>query len=777
MKCIAASLAALSLGTIAHAQDLDAEIREREGLQNGGFGGLELMPTMPENIQILSNNSAEYNAETGRLRYDGNIQVNADNGMQLFADRAIVDTKKQLLLLNGNVKIYQGTLLHRGENAVYDYGKKQLDTKGLRTSMDPILLEAGSFKSEEENGKMVYIGRHAAVTTHDVQDPNYWIRADKVKVYPDDRVEFNDMKLYFGDTPVFWLPYFSQPLDAELGYHFLPGARSSWGTFLLNRYGIMLGTDSDILTGADGEPWLLSQWIFDLRSKRGIGTGVDFFDTRLDENPNLGWLKLYYTNDLAPDTNISGIPRDNVNEDRYRVEFKYRIESDSVADHQLIYDANLTWLSDRYYLQDFEPSNYNTNPEPDNVLGIQLRNDRYQLGAMARLRLNDFYQSDTRLPEIYFDQVRLPVFGTPLLHEGKTSLGFYREDLADTFRSELRETAADPMSTPQQVADAESMLARRDYTRFNTWQEVSLPLILRDGVTVTPRAGGGFTQYWNAGENDESLSRTHLYAGVDGAMKFTKRYSNVHSKKWGINELLHVVQPYTNLSVLSTNELGDEFPHIDRLTPTVRPRPFGAGRLHGIDDMNNWSILRLGVRNHLVTRRDGGNHLWLSMDSYVDYFINDPEYNREFSNFYNDIHWHPLPWMRLSLETQFPFSGEGYTEVSTSLSLMPTSDLELELRHRYLNSHPSLLDSNRIDLNAYYRLNDDWGLGFYQEWELDDGTLEEQIYSVHRNFDSWVASLGFMNRNNRTREEYGVILGFGLRAFPGVNLPVSFSSE
>ena len=76
------------------------------------------------------------------------------------------------------------------------------------------------------------------------EDPNFWLRAKKTTIYPGDKIVFNDLRLYAGDTPVFWLPYLSQPLDSELGYHFLPGARSSWGPFLLNTYGIMLGGET-----------------------------------------------------------------------------------------------------------------------------------------------------------------------------------------------------------------------------------------------------------------------------------------------------------------------------------------------------------------------------------------------------------------------------------------------------------------------------------------------------------------------------------------------------
>jgi len=132
--------------------------------------------------------------------------------------------------------------------------------------------------------------------------------------------------------------------------------------------------------------------------------------------------------------------------------------------------------------------------------------------------------------------------------------------------------------------------------------------------------------------------------------------------------------------------------------------------------------------------------------------------------------------MTLGLETQFPISGEGFTEISTVANFMPTKNLELRLRHRYLDSHPTLDDSNRVDLRSYYRLNDDWGFGFYQQWELEDGTLERQQYTINRNFDSWVASLGLLHRDNREQEEFGILFSFTLREFPSLNLPLSLNT-
>ena len=88
-----------------------------------------------------------------------------------------------------------------------------------------------------------------------------------------------------------------------------------------------------------------------------------------------------------------------------------------------------------------------------------------------------------------------------------------------------------------------------------------------------------------------------------------------------------------------------------------------------------------------------------------------------------------------------------------------------------------LEDSNRIDLRAYLRLNDRWGIGTTQAWELDDNTLEFQQFTLHRDLNSWVASLGLSRRDNRGSEELGMILSLTLKDFPSASLPLKLEGE
>lgn len=773
-----------------------------------GSSGTEV-PEMPKNLKIenFGGGPISGSREEG-VRYAGpGVKITGDNGLEIFADSLFWNLRATNVTLEGNVSVYQGNTLQRGDRAVYDYERRHLDTSGLRASLDPILLESGKFSVQEINGRQVYVGRDAGISTHDVENPNYWLRAKETRIYPGEKVVFDDLRIYAGDTPVFWFPYLSQPLDSELGYHFMPGARSNWGPFLLNTYGIMLGGERDEATGENKDAWLLSRWHFDIRTTRGIGTGVDFVDTRVDDAEELSGLSLYYLNDLDPSESRSGVPRGFVNEDRYAVELHHRlkIQPPDQADWRI--DSNLTLLSDTHYLEDFDTDRYRTDPAPDNTIGIYRRDDGSLLSLYTRMRINDFYRTDTRLPEVAFDQARAPLFGLPLLHEGTTSLGIIGEKAGDPATSAILEplsgmTLGDPKATRllneldgYERRLAESMLAlplgdpKREairtqlldssYTRFNTYQELSLPMTFGGFLSFAPQAGVGYSTYGAVDGPEGNLDRAHFHVGTEASVRFSKDYGSLINAPWGLDGLLHVVQPYTAWSLVSTNDFEPGDPAVDRLTPTTRPRPLDPVRFTAVDEMNSWNVVRMGTRNRWITKRDGQSFEWLFLDTYLDAFIEDPEGDRTLSNLYNDARWQPLPWLGVNVGTQFPIAdgGSGFSEFNTRLHFMPTDAFEFSLGYRWLDGHPVLLDSNRIELQTYGRLTENWGVGTRHVLELDDSTLESQQYTLHRDLGNWVAGMGVSIRDNRLENEYGLVFSLTLKDFPSVSLPFDIDAQ
>ena len=811
------------LATSIWAQDLPEELPP-EPITDSSFtfdDEASSLPTLPDSIRVTNDGTLEFDLNAGTYLFTGDVLVKGDNGLvlkaqrvlvnaksetatltgnvsvlqdakrnpdgtlqqgvHLFSDKVLLNAKKKTVTLIGDVSIYQGPSLHRGDRAVYNYGTRAMETKGLSSRLGPILLESDRFRRVERNGREAYVGEQAGITTHDVKNPNFWLRSDRTTIFPNDKVIFKNLRLYAGDTPVFWLPYLSQPLDADLGYHFLPGAKSNLGFFLLNTYGVMLGGEVDEETGERKDAWLLSQWRFDLFSRRGVGTGVDLFDSRLRGNENFGWLKTYYINDQDPSLERSSEDRGFVNEDRWKYELKHRIDLQQSADSRTYVEFDITALSDRFFLEDFEPSTFRINPNPDNEVGIYHRNSDILAGIYARLRLNDFHQTDTRLPEIFIDQIKSPIGNSSILHEGQTSFGIFRQQIADFEANELELEASNLAAGDPRLTEIEDLLQDEGFARFHTYHEFSTQLTQGGNFSIVPRAGFGHTRYWDvSGDGDTTFSRTHLSAGLDISTKFSKVYPDYVNKAWGINGLLHIIQPYANFTQLSTNELDDSFAGIETLTASSRPRPLEVGRFTAVDDLNDWSILRLGAYNRLLTKRNDSTHEWLSINTYIDVFFNDPELDRSISNLYNDIIWQPLPWMKLNLETQFPVANTdaGFTEVAGTATFLPSESLELTLGYRQLSDHPILQDTSRIDVRAYKRLNEEWGFGFFQRWELDDGTLEVQQITVNHDFDSWTAALGFLVRDNRDNDkEYSLLLNFTLKEFPSIRLPLSVDNE
>lgn len=773
-----------------------------------GMSGMDSFPP-PKSLQIDNfGGGVIEGVRDQNLLYKGpGIKVAGDNGMEAFADSAMVDFKAESVTFTGNVSIYQGNRLQRGEQAVYFYEKKTFDTTGMRASMDPIMLEAGKFRSEYRGEKNVYVGDNAGITTDDIQKPGFWMRAKKTTVFPDDKIVFNNLLVYAGDVPVFWFPYLSQPLDSELGYHFLPGARSSWGPFLLNTYGIMLGGDYNEETGERENQWLLSRWHLDLMAKRGAGLGVDFVDRRVENVEEVSGLSFYYLNDLEPETTTNGIPRGDIDPERYKIELKHRLDLDFPDDAQWRLDSNFTLLSDQYYLEDFDRTEYQSDPAPDNTLGLYRKDDDSLLSLYGRFRLNDFYRTDTRSPEITFDRVRKPLFDSPILHEGNMSFAVIGEKAADlatntiinpllqlgpndptaqTLLNQLngyeRQLAEQILALPKNDPRREELrtqLLDSNYSRLNIYQEISAPMTFGNFLNITPEAGVGYTRYDAANWQLDSTDRTYLYGGVEASTKISKDFGGNRYPRWGLDGLKHILQPYVNWSVVSTDNITIEDPQVDRLTPTIRPRPLDPVRFNAIDNLASWNIVRVGARNRLLTKRNDTSHEWFYLNTYFDAFAEDPEGMRDYSNLYNEARWQPLPWLAAGLETQFPIvdDGSGFTLYNTYLSYMPTSNFEFTMNYLVLNGNPALDDSNQLYFQSYLRLNDKWGLGSLDVVELADGTVTQQQYTLHRDLGSWVMGMGVSAVDNRLQVEYGLVFSLTLKDFPSVALPFTISPQ
>ncbi len=737
-NCLAMFFATLITGSLT-AQDEGFEFASSEESGNTA--------KTTQNLDIQSD-FTDYDQNLGIAKAHGDVVVKYGD-VTIYADQIEFHQSTGNIFARDNVKIYKDGQVIEAEEIIYNIKSGELTTSSLKSSLEPIYYTSDNVVRPEEGTDDPITMLDATFTTHDSANPNFRVQVKKLEIYPDDKIVMHGAKVYAGNTPLFWFPYFVQPVDAELGYYFIPGWNSAWGGFLLNQYGFMIGDD------------ILAKAHLDIRSERGVAGGFDFKDQKFKGNDNIGRLNLYYAEDSNPQKSFNGTARlaGVTPSSRYRVNFQHRVYFPGSDDETLYLDFDINRLSDQFLYEDFFPSEFRIDPKPDNVINLSKLFAQGEISLTSRFQLNEFFQTDTRSPELAIDIIRTPLGDTGFFYDGLTSFGIIDEELDDDSRLA---GIVDPSG----------------FNRFHSYHEFLFPTQLGGLINVVPRAGAGYTNYSNfdlPGLN--SLDRTTTHAGVDLSFKMSKHSPNIVNRALGINGLLHVVRPYLNYSFVSTNDISGRFTPIDRFTPTTRLRPIDMPMFTSIDDIRDWQIIRTGVSNRWITKRNGASYEWLSVDNYFDTYIEDPEFNRNFSNFFTDVEWYALPWLTASTTAQIPLldNNQGFSEVSTALTFMPTDWFRFGIQNYFISDNPFFADSNLYTLTTYTRLSDNWGFSTAHRFETDDNTLEYQQYTLHRDLASWTASIGGIVRDNRNGEnEYGVLFSLTLKAFPKLTLPLDF---
>ena len=731
----------------------------------------------------------------GEKRFEGGIATAKDNVVieygdtTIYADEVVFNPDTQEAFLSGRVRIYREGFNFTGERAVYNFETKQILSSDFSGQISPMYFTAESFSSVTANE---FVAEDAEFTTHDLYKPDSHFKAGKVRIYPDDRVVFTNVKFYIGNTPVFWFPYVYQSLKEDIGFAFTPGYNNVWGAFLLTQYGFPI---SDNINGIAH---------VDLRSDRGPAVGLDLKIRQPSDTRGHGTFRSYVISDANPDLNKTGLDRETVDETRYRVSFQD--QAYLAKDFYATFDLN--YLSDSLILQDFFQTDFRLDPQPDNIVGLTNIGGGYAVDIFARVQLNDFFETTERLPEVDLDIKRQPLFNTPFFYEGENS--------AVSLNRRFEDGSAFP--------DYDAM-------RIDSFHQILYPTTLFGWLNVTPRAGARLTYYSDTGETNEVIKdgytidangkktgitldedgkpvgvdgkpisttgvagstvlptteqilttygseiRTVFNLGLEASFKLTKEYEGVANRALGLDGLRHVIQPYTNFSYVSDPSIDPEkILQFDRLIPSSQLTPIDFPEFTAIDSIDQWTVWRLGTRNRWQTKRDGGTLNWLTLDSYVDVNIDNPYSDADFSNVFNELTWRPVPWASLRIDSQLPILDDGFTELNTGINFLPTRDLVLDVGHRYLEGNPFFQDSNLVTFGAYYRLNENWAVSFNEQYEFDDSVLENQSYTLHRDLSSWVASLSAIVRDNRGEEDIGVFMTFTLKDLPRLNLafPVS----
>jgi LPS-assembly protein len=686
-------------------------------------------------IEAVSDHGAVfYNPDTGIL-VATNAFVARHQGAVLTADRGEYRRSTGQMILEGNVTVQRANQVWRGEQLTYNVVTGEVQAESFRTGRPPYFAAAERVTADVTNN--VYTASRAYVTTDDVAQPGMRIRAKRLRISPGNYVAARHAVVYAGGVPVFYLPYLRYNLDRDSNhFSFTPGYRSIYGPYLLGAYNWWAG---DRVKGAIH---------FDYRVKRGVAGGPDvMYDAG---RYGRGDVRFYYLHDQDPDststTNGASIP-----DNRYRLYFTHQATLRPNLDATLAVRRQ----SDAYVTRDFLETEYRENQQPPSFLDLSQRWPNFSLSLYGQPQLNDFFETVERLPDVKLTVLRQQLGRSPFFYEGDNSVGYFRRRFADGSLS-------------------------NDYSAFraDTFHQVVTPITLFGWLNFTPRVGGRFTHYGETDDDGLNLSEQDRWVfntGGELSFKASRLWTGTRSRLWDVEGLRHIVQPSINYAYVPRPDVRPpELPQFDRELPSLRLLPIDFPDYHAIDSIDTRHVLRLGLRNKLQTKRRGEVDNLLDWIVYSDWRLDRQSDQYTFSDLFSDLDLKPRSWLVLSSETRYDFEHGRFRLAQHFLTVTPSPKWSLSLGHRYLRNDAELgfpEGNNLFTSTLYYRLNEDWGVRLAHHYEARDQTLEEQYYTLYRDFRNWTGAITFRVRDNREDgTDYGVAVTFSLKALPRFGL-------
>ena len=330
---------------------------------------------------------------------DSIIKASHPSGVQatyrnatLTAKRLSINSETQQTQAEGDVRLQRSDSLWVGERLSYNFETGELQGEYFKVGDAPFFASGSNLtgsKLDEDEEKpasadlteRVYTASNGMITTDDIENPVYRIKAKTLIVFPGKRIAAYGATAYVGKMPVFYWPYYRRdyaerhPNNIEL----TPGYRSLFGPFLLGAYNWQASTN---LSGSVN---------LDYRQKRGFGGGPDV-------NYNMGRFgkgaaKFYMTRDDDPGTNNLALP---IESRRHRLHFTHRAQLRPGMTARGV----VRWQSDEFIIRDFFESEYRLNPQPSTFFELSQFWRNFSLNAYAQPQVNDFYDTVERLPDI-----------------------------------------------------------------------------------------------------------------------------------------------------------------------------------------------------------------------------------------------------------------------------------------------------------------------------------------------------------------------------------------
>ncbi len=630
----------------------------------------------------------------------------------------------------------------RGSQIHYNLRTRAFSAVDFRLAHDPIFISGATATGTVTNGVLQEISG-VSVTTEDLAEPTWRWKARSVRVVPGQYIEATGVRFFMGKRPLVPLPNYRHSLQPRTVHWTLtPGYRNRYGPFALSTFHWMAQTNLDV--GVD----------LDWRQKRGVGGGprLGYDLGRLGQGNG----RYYFTQDNDPtDPPDSGPP---IPSDRYRYDFNHAVTNSSGFSAKAV----LRGQSDPWVMHDFFESEYRRNPRPQSFFEAAKAWPNFSLDLLTRPQVNDFYETTERLPDLRFTALRQQVGESPIFYESESSAGYFH------YRSGIPGGA--------------------DYAgaRADTYHQLILPKTLFGWLNVAPRIGERFTYYTDpvgSPLEDRDRSRTVFNTGAEVSMKAHQTWAGATNGVLDVSGLRHFIEPSINyVFVPDPSVRPADLPQYDSELPSLRLRPVDFPDYREVDSVDSQNTIRFALQNRLQTKRNDQSIDLVRWEMMMDWRLDPKDGQTTFPELYSALNFAPRSWLTAADELRYDINSQHWREATHRITIQPGDVWQWTVGHRYLRDglgmwvDPELARlrglspeaGNNLFFSSFStRVNENWAFRMNHHFEARDGVLEEQSYTVYRDFRSWTGALTMLLRDNRSNpNDWAIVATFSLKALP-----------
>jgi len=765
----------------------------------------------------------------GANRYEGGIYYAKDNvvvtygGDLLMADEVHFNPKSKEATAKGNVRLYMTGQMYRGDLLTYNFRTKKMLSEKFRFLEGKMMVEGDSINTPElghyEIGDGIY-------STDNRETPGWKTKASSLSIYPNDKTIVENSVGYFGDVPFFYFPsltLYERDMGDSPDISF--GSVTRLGTYVIGTYRFPIGDKfkGDVTVANYG--------------RRGWAGGASVAyetptkDLKPGQRPTQIALRGWYINDRGYQIYAGDSERPVVAPaPRGRYYFPYKHNTTILkggnpvdADRAPAFDtpaltsrSHLNVLSDAYVTQDFFADEYMRDQQPSTYLDAMYQDPNFTVTANARTQINNLFQTQQQKPS--------------------AKIEFKRQYIPGTYDEE--ELLKDPTANPGLAYEGESSVGYlgtqwnqvsnlTDYTaiRYDTFHQLIYPRQYFDWLNVAPRAGIRGTVYTrsnltqsgdvqntstvsptNPALNNQTLSDTSLFRyvfnfGIDASTKAYATWTDIKNKAWAIDGIRHVFEPFIQASYIpQPNVRPNEFAGFDNRVNMTESQPLNSSLYNSIDSIDKLLIVRPGMMNRMMTKRDGAPYELANWKIYTDYQPIRPELTSlnyesvqvpetvasSLPELYNVLNVMPVPWWTATVGATTAISSNGFNSLNLGSTWQVMPALQLGGSYSYLESFSYLNALNNevltntqtslINAVASYRLNESWMVNGGLTYSVNPGLLQQVNLGVYRDIGAWIVGAQVGNRqNDGAPSEFVALATLTLKAFP--DLPLGFNQN